>query len=172
MVNKNKTKGKTFENQICKIMETIFGGSFMRCFGSGAYVGGANVVRMQKLSESQILNTRGDIVPDDSMPNLIIECKSYKDFPFNLLSDNKSIAVMDKWLAQVETDVLNNEFYFLTFKINNKGIFGVFRQDLITDCEVIGNYSIYNYNNKKYIICNLEEFLKNNKNKIKQKTKK
>lgn len=171
MPNKSKTKGKSFENQVCKIMESIFGGSFLRCFTSGAYTGGKNFTRLARLTKNQIQMNRGDIVPDDSMSNMIIECKSYKDFAFNLFVDTKSNTLLDGWLKQVETDVTGSEFYFIVFKINNKGIFGVFREDLISDCEIPGNYSVYHYNNKKYLVMNFQDFMSVNRDKIRDKSK-
>ena len=38
--NRNKEKGKGFERDICKIMTKYFGGSWIRTWGSGNYVGG------------------------------------------------------------------------------------------------------------------------------------
>lgn len=166
-----KTKGKSYEREVCQIMKDIFGGNWIRSFTSGAFTGGVNAARLAQLTKNQIQNNRGDICVDDSMSNLVIECKSYKDFSWNVFTDTGSNAQLDGWLEQIENDVVNNEFYFLTFKINNCGRRIVVRTDLTTDCVIPTNYSVYLYNDRTYYVCKLEDFLKNNVDKIRDKCK-
>ena len=67
--NASKNKGKGYEREICKIMESYFGGSWQRTFTSGAFTGGINAWRAKVLSNSQLLNNSNDIVPPDEYPH-------------------------------------------------------------------------------------------------------
>ena len=80
MGNKNKNKGKSFERQICKILSDIFGLNFQRIPNSGAFVGGSNIDRYDKLTEEQRLLADGDIIVPKELSHISMECKSYKDF--------------------------------------------------------------------------------------------
>lgn len=159
--NRNKEKGKSFERDVCKIMTKHFGGSWIRTWGSGNFIGGKNVSRMEKLSESQIHNNKSDITPPDEF-NLAIECKAYKDFAFNTLLDEGN-AVMDKWLGQIETDIIGDEFYFIVFKINCKGMYIVVNTKFMSQgLKTSRNFSMYHYNNNTYLITAFEPFILEN----------
>ena len=168
--NRNKEKGKGFERDICKIMSKYFGGSWIRTWGSGNYVGGKNVDRMNKLSDSQIHNNRSDITPPDEF-NLAIECKAYKDFPFNtLLADGN--AIMDKWIGQIETDIQGEEFYMIVFKINSKGIYIVVNTKFLkSGLKTSKNFSMYKFEGKTYLITAFEPFIAENVEIIRQLSK-
>ena len=170
MSNRNKEKGKSWERGTCKIMGEIFGGSWIRVPNSGAFIGGKNVVRVEQLSEGQIHNSKGDIIPPDEY-DIVIECKSYKDFPFNtLLSDG--CALLNGWIDQVETDILDDEeFYFITFKINNKGSYIVVNTKFLPyGLKTSKNFSMYNHKGKVYLITDFIPFLEENVEVIKQLT--
>lgn len=168
MASKSKIKGKAYERDVCKLMIEYFGGSWIRVPNSGAFIGRSNAFRMKDLSEGQIHNSRGDIIPPDEY-DIVIECKSYKDFPFNtLLGDG--CALLNGWLEQVEVDILNDEeFYFVTFKINNKGSYIVVNTKFLgKGLKTNKNFSMYNFNGKVYLITDFESFIQNNVDIIKK----
>lgn len=124
MSNKNKDKGKAYERAVCQTFNKGTGKSFTRCVGSGAFVGGKNAVRLDYLSENQILLNRGDIVPADEYRHLVIECKAYKEFQFHNLCTG--VKLLDKWINQVSHDVEYTEtteelIPLVIFKINRQG---------------------------------------------------
>lgn len=168
MANKNKNKGKGWERDVCKIMETYFGGSWLRTWGSGNFVGGMNMHRLAKLSEGQIHNNKGDIVPPDEY-DIVIECKAYKEFAFNtLLSTGNSI--LNGWIDQVELDILDdNEFYFIVFKINNKGSYIVVNTKFMSaGLQTSNNFSMYKYKGNNYMITEFTKFIEENVDAIKK----
>ena len=55
MANKNKTKGKNFERQICELFTKTYGVNFQRVPNSGAFVGGLNTKRYENLTNEQVL---------------------------------------------------------------------------------------------------------------------
>ena len=63
MPSPQKAKGSGFEREIAKYLSELYGESFIRAPGSGAYVGGKNQSRTQVLHEGQIRSFKGDIVP-------------------------------------------------------------------------------------------------------------
>ena len=91
MANKNKNKGKAFERQICEILSKCFGLNFQRVPNSGAFVGGLNIQRYDKLTEEQKLLADGDIIVPKELSHISMECKSYKDFSFSSLFLGKCI---------------------------------------------------------------------------------
>ena len=70
MPSSSKTKGNSFERQIAQFLTELYGETFIRAPGSGAYVGGNNNTRKQFLHEGQIRSFKGDIVPGQSFPKL------------------------------------------------------------------------------------------------------
>ena len=125
MSNKNKDKGKRVEREVAEVFTRTLGVPFIRNFDSGAFLGGSNHHRLHKVSESQELLRRGDIIPDDTYKNLVIEVKSRKEFQFHNLCD--SVLDLDSWLNQLYIDVeasnQSNLIGLLIFKINRKGSF-------------------------------------------------
>jgi hypothetical protein len=120
MPNANKTAGNNFEREVCKILEGVFKLSFQRVPNSGAFCGRSNAKRMTKMSDSQKLINRGDIIPPDELHNLAIECKKRKAFRFNMLF-SKSVE-LDDWIDQ--SSHMEKDCLVLTiFKSNLKGIF-------------------------------------------------
>ena len=54
MPSKSKTKGSSFEREVAKDLSELYEDSFVRTPSTGAYVGGTNVIRKERLSEGQI----------------------------------------------------------------------------------------------------------------------
>lgn len=163
--SKSKNKGKSGERELAKIFEGIFKGSFIRVPNSGAYIGGKNAFRVEVLSDGQIRNVKGDIIPPDFMPKLVLECKFYADFPFHSLMTEKTIPILEAWIEQT-TEVLDkDDIWFLAFKINRRGWF------IVMDDHRAENYTIKNHAKYgAYVITEMKEFLKNNKDIILERT--
>lgn len=158
MANKNKTKGKNFERQVCEIFAKVYNVNFQRVPNSGAYTGGLNVKRYEGLTPEQKLLADGDIIVPSFLSHLSIECKSYKDFPFHSLF-GKQCRLLDEWIKQASSTKKSK--WLLFFKINNKGIYVVYDNNLFP-CINKNNYMIYN----NYIIESAEEFVNKNKEEL------
>ena len=166
MASKSKTKGKAGEREVSKIFNSVFGGSWQRVFGSGAFVGGKNSIRMQTLSNGQIKATKADIIPPDEMDIVIEVKKGYSDFPFHQVCQQKEIRYIEEWLDEVYT-CLDNEFWLLCMGITRRGWY------VLVDPE-LGNFKVENHSvyfspkqNKKYILTSpLDSFLITNKEEI------
>jgi len=158
MASKSKIKGKAGERELSKIFKNVFGGSFIRVPSSGAFIGGKNKFRVSSLSENQIRNSKGDIIPPDYMPNLVLECKFYSNFPFHLLLSGDDVPLLDSWIEQT-TEVLDKEdVWFLCWKINRKGWYITYEPNMYPDF-ILKHFNSY----KKYIITDLKNFLVDNK---------
>ena len=168
MPSPQKAKGSSWERDVAAYLSNLYGESFIRAPGSGAYIGGQNTHRKQYLDEGQIRTFKGDIVPGKSFPLLNIECKSYKDFPFNLLYTSEC-KQLDTWLDQLLAPADEFDINILAMKFNRKGKFVAFehKQRLFNHGD---NYTLYN-NTKKahgpWIIMEFERFWQLNKETIK-----
>ena len=122
MPSPQKAKGSGYERTVAKFLSDLYGESFIRAPGSGAYVGGKNQVRKEMLHEGQIRSFKGDIVPGHSFSKMNAECKFYKDFPFHLLltGDCKQL---DSWLDQLLDVEDEGDMNILFMKFNRKGKF-------------------------------------------------
>ena len=150
MANRNKEKGKSFERDVCETFKSVFNLNFQRIPNSGAFIGGSNSGRMENMSPNQIQLSMGDIICPKELSNLVIECKTRKDFSFNLLFDRSR--ELEEWIDQVEVDFkkIPKGIFLVIFKINNKGQFVVYdagKFKLI----VTSNALVYQYRNK-YVI--------------------
>jgi hypothetical protein len=157
--SKSKNKGKAGERELCSILEKYLGGNFERVPSSGAFIGGKNQHRREQMSTTQIRSSKSDIIPPDSLPNLVVESKWYKDFPFHAFVTNQSIPTLDSWLKDLEYDCDVNDFGILCVKINRKGWFICVKPNTNF---ILTNYAMYN----NYIVLSLEVFLEQNKNEI------
>lgn len=157
-----KIKGSGWERDLCKILSKIFTGSFIRVPHSGAYVGASNAHRAKTLSDTQVRAMRGDIVPPDHLPKMVIECKFYKDFSYHSFLTNERIAQLDKWLEQTKDCVQEGDRWFLCVKINRKGSFVVFDKMFLPHLK-LKNYVKY----FDYIVCDLHDLFENNSEFIK-----
>ena len=160
MSSPSKNKGSSFERDVAKFLSDLYGESFIRAPGSGAYIGGKNQSRTQVLHEGQIRSFKGDIVPGQSFSRLNAECKSYADFPFNLVLCGEC-KVLDGWLDQMMDVAEPNDLNVLFMKFNRKGRFVVVQSKYtwITD-----HFLYYtSTKHKDWIILEFDNFFKFNK---------
>ena len=118
---KSKDKGKSFEREVCKFLSERYSGSFQRVFDSGAFTGGSNQIRRQTLSEGQIRNQKGDIIPPDGWKYFNCECKSYSDFPFHQLFFKMRIVLLESWIQQLMNASDTGDCNIIIMKFNRKG---------------------------------------------------
>jgi len=154
MTSRQKSKGNGYERQVADHLSLVFDLNFERVPTSGAFTGGKNAYRYNKLSDSQKLLYDGDIIVPDELSNFKIECKCYKSFSFHgLFSSNKQL---DDWISQAEVDF---RLWFLIFKINNKGSYVVFNKSMWKSVSHSGCYCNYN----SYYVVPMNNFFENNK---------
>lgn len=122
MTSRSKIKGSTWERTLCKFLSETLGGNFMRTPNSGAYIGRSNSHRKQQMSASQILAAKGDIIPPDTMKKMVVEAKSYKNFPFHQLLTGQC-RQLDEWISQTLDCVDEGDVWFTIFKIDRTGSF-------------------------------------------------
>lgn len=164
MPSPQKNKGSGFEREIAKYLSDLYGESFIRAPGSGAYVGGKNQSRTQILHEGQIRSFKGDIVPGQSFPKFNAECKFYGDFAFHLLFTGEH-KVLDSWLEQLMDVADPGDMNILFMKFNRKGRF------VAVQCKhtwVTDNFLFYG--SKKYgdwCFIEFDSFMKQNKDLLK-----
>ena len=159
MPSPSKNKGSGFEREIAKFLSDLYGESFIRAPGSGAYVGGKNQARTQFLHEGQIRSFKGDIVPGQSFSKMNAECKFYADFPWHLLLTGEC-KQLDSWLAQLldveDTDDLN----ILFMKFNRKGQYVAVQGKLTWKADTCLLYSSPTHGD--WVILEHSSFFKNN----------
>lgn len=117
----SKSKGNRGELELCKKLSAIFGGSFIRVPNSGAFTGGKNSFRKETLSENQNRASKGDIIPPDFMPKLVLEAKWYKDFLFHQLIQPGACSQLDEWIGQALDAIDDGDLWYVAFKINRRG---------------------------------------------------
>jgi hypothetical protein len=120
MSSPQKNKGSGYEREVAKFLSDLYGESFIRAPGSGAYVGGKNQARTQFLHEGQIRSFKGDIVPGQSFSRMNIECKFYADFPWHLVLTGEC-KQLDTWLEQLLDVEDEGDLNLLFMKFNRKG---------------------------------------------------
>jgi len=126
MPSKSKTKGKTFEREVCVFLSSLYEDSFTRVPDSGAFTGGKNAYRRETLTEGQVRAHKGDIIPPDEWKYFNAECKSYAEFPFHqLLTQN--IPLLEGWLEQTRAASDEGDLDILFFKITRKGTYLAYR---------------------------------------------
>lgn len=119
--SKSKDKGKSFEREVCNYLSDVYSESFQRVFDSGAFTGGSNSVRRQSLSEGQIRNHKGDIVPPDGWKHFNCECKSYAQFPFHQLFGDARVLLLESWIKQTLEASDPGDCNFIIMKFTRKG---------------------------------------------------
>ena len=72
-----KQKGNAWERDVAKDLSETFNENFIRVPNSGAYTGGANVFRIDQLTEQQRRMMDGDIMVPPCLSRYKIECKNY-----------------------------------------------------------------------------------------------
>jgi Holliday junction resolvase len=164
MGNPAKNKGKGFEREVADLFGKVTGLHWQRVPNSGAFIGGKNVGRIQQMSSSQVLLTRGDIIPPDEFKGICIECKFHKDFAFHQLFE-KSIE-LEAWIEQclVDYNVSGGKAFFVIFKVNRKGMFVCTKKSQFDNLNGLD----YIYKNEAYRLCKFDaEWLKLNLDKLK-----
>jgi hypothetical protein len=117
---KSRLKGKAGERGLAVIYQTVFGGSWQRVIGSGAFTGGKNMHRRATLSETQIKARSGDIHTPDFLPNLTLESKFYAEFPYHLLLTPVPVPLLDQWIEQTKEGAGPTDLWLLNWKVNRK----------------------------------------------------
>jgi Holliday junction resolvase len=161
MPNYNKNKGKTLEREVAKELTEVFGLNFERVWSSGAFTGGQNSVRLQKLTREQALLSTGDILMPIELEHVQIECKFYKAFSFQSLFDNNE--TLNGWIDQARGS--SGKLWFLIFKINNCGKFVVFDKKDETLFTPEANRCVYK---NAYVVTAYDNFFSKNKEAILQ----
>jgi hypothetical protein len=165
MPSPQKQKGSSWEREVARFLSDTYQESFIRAPGSGAYVGGKNQARTQILHEGQIRSFKGDIVPGQSFTKFNAECKSYADFPFNLVLAG-NCKVLDGWLDQMMDVAEDNDVNMLFMKFNRKGSFVCVQSKLTW----ISDHFLYytSEKHKDWVIIEFEHFFKLNKDLLKK----
>jgi hypothetical protein len=164
MPSASKNKGSSFEREIAKFLTDLYGESFIRAPGSGAYVGGKNQSRKEFLHEGQIRSFKGDIVPGQSFDKFNAECKSYADFPFHLLLTGEC-KVLDGWIKQLMDVAETDDCSVLYMKFNRKGKFIAVQSKFTW---VADNFIHYNSETTgEWIIMEFDHFFRLNKDLLK-----
>jgi hypothetical protein len=122
MTSPQKQKGSSFEREVATYLTKLYGESFIRAPGSGAYVGGKNQQRKEYLHEGQIRSFKGDIVPGQSFQYFNAECKSYADFPFHQVLTGEC-KTLNTWIEQLMAVSEVKDLNILFMKFNRKGRF-------------------------------------------------
>ena len=147
-----KQKGNAWEREVAKDLSEVFNENFIRVPNSGAYTGGANFHRLDRLTEDQKRMMDGDIMVPPCLSKFKIECKNYKTFDFHQLYTNNK--TLDKWIKQAESGT----HWFLVIKVTRKGSFVLFP----TKLSHFFRYKNYLRYNQDYIITNYTDFWNNN----------
>lgn len=160
MPSPSKNKGSSFEREVANFLSDLYGESFIRAPGSGAYVGGKNQSRKQFLHEGQIRSFKGDIVPGQSFTKFNAECKNYKDFPFHQLYTG-DCKVLDGWIEQMMDVAEEGDVNILFMKFNRKGKFVVVQSDKTWVTDQFTYYTSKAHGD--WIIIDFDHFFKHNK---------
>ena len=172
MESKSKNKGKSFEREMANFLSDLYQLSFIRVPSSGAYVGGANAVRKDTLSEGQIRGAKSDIIPPDTWNYFNMECKNYADFPFHHLLWNKPIPNLNNWLEQTLDSAKDNDFNILTMKFNRKGRYVCVESRLIApdykNRLYTNSHVLYNHvkSNTQWVFTEFDSFWQLNKSQV------
>ena len=159
MPSPQKAKGSGYEREVAKFLSELYGESFIRAPGSGAYVGGKNQVRKEMLHEGQVRSFKGDIVPGESFSKMNAECKFYKDFPFHLLLTGKC-AQLDSWLDQLLDVEDEGDMNILFMKFNRIGQYVCVQPKLTWKMDNYVFYASEKYGD--WLVTEKSSFFKNN----------
>ncbi len=164
MTSPQKAKGNSWERTIAIYLSDLYGESFIRAPGSGAYIGGKNQSRTQFLHEGQIRNFKGDIVPGESFTKFNAECKSYADFPFHQVLAG-SCKQLDTWLDQLMSVAEDNDLNILFVKINRKGKFVAVQSKYTWVTDQFMYYTSANQGD--WVLVDFDHFFKHNRDLLK-----
>ena len=157
MTSKSKSKGKSWERDICLFLSKLYDDSFIRVPNSGAYTGGKNEFRKEYLTDEQIKLSRGDIIPPSLFCNFVVEAKNYAEFPFHQLVKKNPIVLLDTWIDQVETDSSDKDLWLLFIKITRKGTYVLYDTNKLSSLQ-------YGVKYKRFWFCEMQYFFQNYKN--------
>jgi len=157
MTSKSKTKGSSWERDVCVFLSELYEDNFMRVPNSGAYTGGMNAHRKDVLTKEQIKLSKGDIIPPVSFCNFVAECKNYADLPFHQLIKKTKIAQLDTWIEQVEADAEDKDLWLLFIKITRKGTYVLYDTRKLKPLLFGARY-------RNYYICEMSFFFQKYKN--------
>ena len=157
MTSKSKSKGKSWERDICLFLSKLYDDSFIRVPNSGAYTGGKNEFRNEYLTDEQIKLSRGDIIPPSSFCNFVVEAKNYAEFPFHQLIKKNTIVLLDTWIDQVETDSSDKDLWLLFIKITRKGTYVLYDTNKLPSLK-------YGVKYKRFWFCDMQYFFQHYKN--------
>jgi hypothetical protein len=127
--SKSKTKGKGFEREIANFLSELYEDSFTRVPDSGAFTGGKNAHRRDKLTEGQIRSHKGDIIPPDDWKKFNAECKNYAEFPFHQLISLGHIPLLEGWISQTLEAADQGDINIIFMKFNRKGRYVLFQKE-------------------------------------------
>jgi hypothetical protein len=161
VASKSKSKGNRGEHEIAKVLATIFDGHFARVPNSGAMIGGSNSHRRSFLSSTQSRIYKGDLIPPDTMPNFVIECKNYETFPWHQLITQGKCPQLDEWIRQTKHCIDADDQWFVCFKITRVGLFVVVPEH--NQNYTFGNHYTYVDDRSKFHVTNLIDFFNRNK---------
>lgn len=168
MTSKAKSKGNSWEREICVFLGATLGGNFQRVPNSGAFIGGANSQRKATLSVGQTRAAKGDIIPPDDLPKLNLEAKNYADIAFHQIIDGEC-KQLDKWIDQTEEPADADDVSFTIFKITRRGSWVAFKASLLPGLDLTGlSYVTYRKGFSgaspcDYVIVTHEKFFTQNK---------
>ena len=122
MGSKSKNKGKAYEREVAKLLSNVFKENFERVPNSGAFTGGKNASRRERLDTEQEKMFVGDIIPPSSW-DIVIECKNHKRSSEEIINILKgSSTLLNNWIKEVRYDA-NGKFHMLFFKVPYHGSF-------------------------------------------------
>ena len=111
-------KGKRFERETAKMLSKATGAEWKRVPQSGAF---------STVNRSDDPRFFGDVFAEhENYNDLVVECKSYKNFSINDLFNYKS--KFWKWVSQARQES-KGLHWLLFFKIDNKGVFVTFNEE-------------------------------------------
>ena len=120
MTSSSKNKGNSWERDIANHLSKLYDAKFIRCPGSGGFIGGSNSQRKAVMDAGQIQGFKGDIIPPTEWINFNCEAKNYADFPFHSLMAGE-VKQLETWLSQLMQVADEGDLNLLLFKITRKG---------------------------------------------------
>ena len=143
--SKSKTKGKSYERDIANFLSDLYKESFTRVPHSGAYIGGQNFSRIDKLSENQTRGFKGDIIPPDTFQLLVIEAKNYGEFQWHNLALGKEVKLLDQFISQAQESCEDKDKWLLCVKISRQGEFVLWDPSKWNDLGTDKTYKQFSY---------------------------
>lgn len=159
----SKAKGNTGERELAAHLKNIFDGSFIRVPSSGAYTGGKNAYRKEYLSDGQIRSSKGDIIPPDFMPKLVLEVKFYKEFAYHQLFMPGGCSQLDKWIGQNIDAVDDGDVWFVVFKINRRGWSIAIPKHIADQCVFSASHCFYKSEHGDFVVTEAISYFEENK---------